>query len=132
MNIRLRRAVLRLKLRALLALHSLLRRLLARRQSPAATCRRPPYAPPEMTFVIEDGIEYTPERRAAVAACMREAADDFQAYAVGRFVRDRTIERDWPTSINVRVERDRVEWSLTSHSGHRFTASYPERRGPSC
>lgn len=128
MNIRLhlRRALLIAKLRALRVVRWMLERAARGDTRQRPEVRRPACEPPEMSFLIEDGIAYTPDLQALVADCRRRAADDFLAYGIGKLQRDGTLEPDWPTSINVRVERDRVEWSLTSRSGHLFVGSYPE------
>ncbi len=80
-----------------------------------------------MSFEIAEGVAYTPERQRQVAACMRQANDDFVRHAIGKLQRDGTIDRDWPVHISVNVRRAEVSWSLVSKSGHRFTACCPER-----
>ena len=84
---------------------------------------------PTISFEIDDGIAYTPERQRQVADCRRRANEDFIQYSMGKLQRDGTLAHDWPTHISVAVRRDAVSWSLVSKSGHRFSASFPERHG---
>jgi hypothetical protein len=86
---------------------------------------------PIISFEIETGVIYTSQRQRQVADCRRRANGDFVAYAIGKLQREGTIAPDWPTHINVAIQRDAVSWSLVSKSGHRFSASYPDHRAGS-